>query len=182
MATVPFIENYDVYQGEHHATATKVSTGLIAYEKLARELRRWTILLERGYAWISCDIDTAAHHKHRQSTDTAPDPDSLTVTATYPFVRRERREHRGSQNQNQDPTEIQTRIPNQNEFSDPDLLNPLNPAHEVSSVSLCASAVKSSDQLSVPEQNDSFVSSVVKNPDPSNPWPNGSSVPSAPLR
>jgi hypothetical protein len=82
LATRPFIDKAESYQAEHLILTDRPSAALIAYEKLARELRRWTILLERGYEWISCDDETAAHHSQRQATDTATDPDSLFKTAT----------------------------------------------------------------------------------------------------
>jgi hypothetical protein len=86
LATHPFTDTVETIQGEQRITTDKPAAALIAYEKLARELRRWTILLERSYEWISCDPQTNTHHAQRQTTDTAPDPDSLAVTAAYPAI------------------------------------------------------------------------------------------------
>jgi hypothetical protein len=87
LATHPFTDTVETIQGEQRITTDKPAAALIAYEKLARELRRWTILLERSYEWISCDPQTNTHHAQRQTTDTAPDPDSLAATATAPALR-----------------------------------------------------------------------------------------------
>ncbi len=82
LATHPFTQTVENYQGEHLVLSERPAASLIAYERLARELRRWTILLERCYEWISCDDDTSKHHAQRQTTDTSTDPDALAATAT----------------------------------------------------------------------------------------------------
>ncbi len=82
LATHPFTQTVENYQGEHLVLSERPAAALIAYERLARELRRWTILLERCYEWISCDDDTSKHHAQRQTTDTSTDPDALAATAT----------------------------------------------------------------------------------------------------
>lgn len=86
MSTRSFTEDVEVSHGESRANQSRanqsrLSAGFTAYEKLSRELRRWTMLLESQYQLNRCDMQTVKHHLRRQSTDTLTDPDAILATA-----------------------------------------------------------------------------------------------------
>jgi hypothetical protein len=82
LSTRPFVDKHESYHNEQLVLTERPGALFIAYDKLSRELRRWTILLERCYDVVSCDKESARNHRLRQRMDTAADPDAVFVTMT----------------------------------------------------------------------------------------------------
>jgi hypothetical protein len=82
LATRPFTDKVESYQGEHLVLTERYAPQSVAFDKVGRELRRWTLLLEQNYGPHNCDPATRTRHRLRRRADTLPDPDSLFMTAT----------------------------------------------------------------------------------------------------
>jgi hypothetical protein len=67
-----------VQTGEnYHASYERPSAALQAYERLARELRRWIVLIDPAFGAYRVSLETEREHLRRRQHDTAVDPDSL---------------------------------------------------------------------------------------------------------
>jgi hypothetical protein len=77
LAVKPLTEKYE-QSGENSYTAFERPTAaLVAFEKLAGELRRWMQHIERNYSlYTTPDPGAVEEHRQRRSWDTRHDPDA----------------------------------------------------------------------------------------------------------
>ena len=78
LALKPFTEKFE-QSGEHSYTAfERPSAALVAFERLAGELRRWHQHVERNYSiYTTPDPATVKEHRDRRTWDTRHDPDAV---------------------------------------------------------------------------------------------------------
>jgi hypothetical protein len=57
----------------------KPSAGLVAFEKLSRELRRWIARIEKDYPPYNTEAVTKREHELRRQCDTNPGPDEAAA-------------------------------------------------------------------------------------------------------
>ncbi len=75
LALKPFTEKMEQTAEDYYMSVEKPSAGLIAFEKLSRELRRWIAMLDQHYGPYNIAPQTEREHALRQQCDTNPDPD-----------------------------------------------------------------------------------------------------------
>ncbi len=75
LALKPFTEKMERTAEDYYMSVEKPSAGLIAFEKLSRELRRWIAMLDQHYGPYNISAQTEREHALRQQCDTNPDPD-----------------------------------------------------------------------------------------------------------
>lgn len=75
LAMKPFTEKMEQTAENYYMAMDRPSAGLVAFEKLSRELRRWIHLVEREYQRFTPDRAVQHEHELRQQCDTRHDPD-----------------------------------------------------------------------------------------------------------
>jgi hypothetical protein len=76
LATKPFTEKVEQSAENYYMAVDKPSAGLIAFEKLSRELRRWIAMIDKDYPPYNTEAATKREHELRVQCDTDPDPDN----------------------------------------------------------------------------------------------------------
>jgi hypothetical protein len=79
LAMKPFTEKMEQTAENYYMSVEKPSAGLVAFEKLSRELRRWIHLVEREYQRFTPDPAAQREHELRQCCDTRHDPDNAAA-------------------------------------------------------------------------------------------------------
>jgi hypothetical protein len=90
LAIKPFTEKMEQSAENYYMALDKPSAGLVAFEKLSRELRRWIAMIEKDYPPVNTEAITAREHGLRQLFDTDPSPDAAAgLDETSAFARAE---------------------------------------------------------------------------------------------